>query len=111
MVAQRKLWIDLLERAVSTYLESFFGLLIAANVFTGATAGKATGLLTVLEAAAVSALPAGLAVIKGGLASLIGNGDAAALPAVLDQPVAKPLTLDEAALATAGQGDGSDAVG
>lgn len=105
MVTKRNLWVDLAERAVSTYLETFFGLLIAANVFTGATAGKATGLLTVLETAAVSALPAGLAVVKGGLASLLGNGDAAALPANLDVGAAKPLTLDEAAVATAGQGD------
>lgn len=68
-----KYLLDLLERAVWTYLEAFVGLLIAGGVFSAA------GVVDIgaAEAAAVAAVPTALAVIKGGFAKLIGNNDSA----------------------------------
>ncbi|MFJ9646296.1 hypothetical protein [Streptomyces sp. NPDC101206] len=65
---------DIAERTVLTYLEAFLGLLLA-----GATTDIVD--LSVLQAAAVAALPAGLAVIKGAIGSRLGQvGTAAWLP-------------------------------
>ncbi|HET7736442.1 MAG TPA: hypothetical protein VFK52_10730 [Nocardioidaceae bacterium] len=64
----RKYLIDLAERVLATYFETFLGLLIAA------WADVATiGLLSVAELAAVAALPAALAVAKGGVARFRGD--------------------------------------
>jgi hypothetical protein len=80
--AKEKLFIDILERAFFTWGETFLGLLLVANIWTGTEAGKLTGVLGAAQVAAVAALPAALAVIKGALASLLGNRNtAAALPA------------------------------
>ncbi|MFF4752644.1 hypothetical protein [Streptomyces sp. NPDC001270] len=66
-----KFFTDLAERTVATYLEAFLGLLLASSVVDLSTA----------KAAAVAAIPAGLAVVKGALSSLIGSSSsAAALP-------------------------------
>lgn len=62
---------DLVERTVATYLEAFLGLLLAGSVVD----------LSAAKAAAVAAIPAGLAVVKGALSSFVGSPkSAAALP-------------------------------
>jgi hypothetical protein len=61
--------LDLAERTVATYLQAFIGLLLA---------GQVTGLSTI-EAAAIAAIPAGLAVIKGALARFVGDPASASL--------------------------------
>lgn len=87
MSAKTKMIIDILERAFFTYAETFFGLLIAANVWTGTQAGGLLSVLQVVQVAAVSAIPAALAILKGGLATLIGDRNtAAALPKDLTKP-------------------------
>lgn len=87
MSAKTKLIIDILERAFFTYVEAFVGLLIVANVWTTTQAGGLVSLLQVVQVAAISAVPAALAVIKGGLASVIGDrNSAAALPKDLTKP-------------------------
>jgi hypothetical protein len=53
---------DMLERTVATYVEAFVGLVLAAEMVDGISLG-------VLEMAAVSALPAALAVVKAALVS------------------------------------------
>jgi hypothetical protein len=55
---------DLAERAISTYLQAFAGLLIAAGVVDATT----------LEAAAVAAIPAALSVVKSVLAERYAPG-------------------------------------
>jgi len=60
-----KLFTDMLERTVSTYIQGFLGLLLAD------TAGMFS--VGVLEAAALAAVPAALAVVKAWLGSYIGN--------------------------------------
>ncbi|MGW2886395.1 hypothetical protein ACWDDN_13760 [Streptomyces griseoruber] len=73
-----KLIADIAERAVLTYVEAFLGLLLA----SGATNVVA---LSALESAAVAAIPAGLAVVKGAAGSLLGRaGTASWLPAGSD---------------------------
>ncbi|MFL4904807.1 hypothetical protein ACJ6WF_16870 [Streptomyces sp. MMS24-I2-30] len=62
---------DLAERTISTYLETLLGLLLASSVVD----------LSAAKAAAVAAIPAGLAVIKGALSGFLGKpATAAALP-------------------------------
>jgi hypothetical protein len=64
--------LDIAERTVATYLETFLGLLLASTTVLD---------LGVLKAAAIAAVPAALAVVKGGLAALLGpTGDASLLP-------------------------------
>lgn len=65
---------DLTERVVATYVVTFLGLLIAAwgNV-------KGINDLSVAGTAALAAIPAGLSVLKGGLAKYVGNADSASL--------------------------------
>ncbi|MER6531144.1 hypothetical protein [Streptomyces sp. NPDC001508] len=66
-----KFFTDLAERTIATYLEAFLGLLLASSIVDLSTA----------KAAAVAAIPAGLAVVKGALSSLVGSSSsAAALP-------------------------------
>ena len=62
--------IDIAERTVATYAEAYIGLLLV----SGATN------LSLLKSAAVAAIPAGLAVVKGALASFLGDTNAALLP-------------------------------
>jgi hypothetical protein len=70
-----KYLIDLAERTGATYLEAVIGLLLV---------GPITG-LSVVQAAAVAGIPAGLAVVKGALAAFLGRPDTAALlPAAAD---------------------------
>lgn len=66
--------VDLIERVASTYATAFIGLLLAS--------GMDLTDLSSLKAAAIAALPAALAVIKGLLARFVGDpGTAAILPA------------------------------
>lgn len=66
-----KFFVDLAERTVATYLEAFLGLLLAGSVVD----------LPAAKAAAVAAIPAGLAVIKGALSGFLGTPTtASALP-------------------------------
>ncbi|MEU8619772.1 hypothetical protein [Streptomyces sp. NPDC048623] len=73
-----KLLADIAERAVLTYIEAFLGLLLASGTTNLVT-------LSALESAAVAAIPAGLAVVKGAIGSLLGRiGTASWLPAKSD---------------------------
>ncbi|WP_406354288.1 hypothetical protein [Streptomyces sp. NBC_00658] len=73
-----KLLADIAERTVLTYGEAFLGLLLA----TGTT--DIVNLST-LESAAIAAIPAGLAVAKGAVGTLLGRtGTASWLPARTD---------------------------
>ncbi|WNM34965.1 hypothetical protein RKE30_33630 [Streptomyces sp. Li-HN-5-11] len=74
----RKLLADIAERAVLTYVEAFLGLLLAAGTTSVVS-------LSALESAAIAAVPAGLAVVKGAVGSLLGRaGTASWLPARSD---------------------------
>jgi hypothetical protein len=87
MSSKGQLLVDLLERTFFTWLETFIGLLLVANIWTSTEAGKVTSFLSTAELAAVAAVPAALAVLKGGISSFIGARDtAAAVPAALDTP-------------------------
>ena len=73
-----RLLADIAERAVLTYIEAFLGLLLASGT---------TDLvdLSTLQSAAVAALPAALAVVKGAVGTLLGrSGTASWLPARTD---------------------------
>lgn len=71
---------DLGERVVATYLQAFIGLLIASGFADDGKLNMGTA-----TAAAVSALPAVLALIKGIIALKVGDeGTAALLPAEVD---------------------------
>ncbi|WP_328769442.1 hypothetical protein [Streptomyces sp. NBC_00286] len=73
-----KLVSDIAERTVLTYVEAFLGLLLASGT-TNLIA------LSALESAAIAAIPAGLAVVKGAVGSLLGRaGTASWLPARTD---------------------------
>ncbi len=61
---------DVAERAVSTYLQAFVGLLIA---------GTFTLNIDSVKAAGIAAIPAALSVLKSALASRIGDKDSASL--------------------------------
>jgi hypothetical protein len=63
--------LDLAERTAATYGQAFIGLLLAdtANLTSVGT----------LRAAAIAAVPAGLAVIKGALAYFLGEPNTASL--------------------------------
>ena len=63
--------IDLLERTVATYIEVFFGLLIASGLGTPADR------MAIVEKAAIAAIPAALAVAKAGLAKFRGDPNSA----------------------------------
>ena len=71
MTPDTRYLVDLLERAAATYIEALIGLLIASAVTTID--------VSTLKAAAISAIPAGLAVVKAGLARFTGNDDSASL--------------------------------
>lgn len=73
-----KLLADIVERAALTYIEAFLGLLLAAGTTNLIT-------LSVLESAGIAAIPAGLAVVKGAVGTLIGRSATASwLPAKSD---------------------------
>ncbi|WP_149183328.1 hypothetical protein [Streptomyces sp. TRM49041] len=73
-----KLLADIGERAVLTYVEAFLGLLLASGTTNVVT-------LSALESAAIAAIPAGLAVLKGAVGSILGRpGTASWLPAKTD---------------------------
>ncbi|MDX3165811.1 hypothetical protein PV516_18675 [Streptomyces scabiei] len=77
----RKAIADVAERTVLTYAEGFLGLLLA-----GATTDIVD--LSVLQTAAVAAIPAGLTVIKGAIGTRLGQiGTASWLPAKSDPTV------------------------
>lgn len=85
MSSKLKLFVDIAERAFFTWMETFIGLLLVSNVFSGTEAGTAIAKLHTVLVLAASAVPAALTVIKGAIASLFGNRDtAAALPAAVD---------------------------
>lgn len=72
--------LDLAERTIATYLEAFLGLLLAGPVTD----------LSAAKAAAVAAIPAALAVLKGALSRILGtSGTAGALPTP-KAPAAQP---------------------
>lgn len=85
MTDRVRLFIDVLERAAATWFETFLGLFLAAGVFDGSTPGKLVLVLSAAQRAALAAIPAALAIIKGALSSFGGKRDsAAALPASVD---------------------------
>ncbi len=67
-------WKDVIERALATYLETFIGLLVAANTFADGTVDW-----SVIQTAAVAAIPAVLSVAKSTVAQWRGNPDSASL--------------------------------
>lgn len=73
----KRFLIDLAERTVSTWAETFIGLVLvgAADLSTPVTR------MATLEKAAIAAVPSALAVLKAGLAKLRGNGDSASMAA------------------------------
>ncbi|MGW7386707.1 hypothetical protein [Streptomyces sp. NPDC054794] len=74
----RKLLADVAERAVLRYVEAFLGLLLA----TGTT-GRVDP--STLQSAAIAAIPAGRAVVKGAVGTLLSrSGTASWLPARTD---------------------------
>lgn len=87
---------DIAERTVTTYLEVFVGLLIAAGV-----GAPRVDHLSILSTAALAAIPAALAVIKGGLATLMGPASGASLlPTESNTPAAVPSLPDDSAAKT-----------
>lgn len=72
--SRKRFYIDLAERVGATYVEVLVGLLIAGWADVGEL-----GAWSVAETAAIAAVPAGLAVLKGGLASFRGDRDDASL--------------------------------
>ncbi|MFD5878492.1 hypothetical protein [Streptomyces yangpuensis] len=69
---------DVAERTALTYVEAFLGLLLA-----GATTDIVD--LSVLQTAAVAAIPAALAIVKGAIGTRLGRpGTASWLPAKSD---------------------------
>lgn len=62
---------DLAERTLATFVQAWLGLVVAS--WSGALD------VGTLRAAAIAALPAALAVVKGGLARFTGNPDTAAI--------------------------------
>lgn len=66
---------DAAERVAATYLQAFFGLLIA---------GTFTINIGAVHAAAVAALPAGLSALKAVWATRVGDPSSAALLPALD---------------------------
>lgn len=61
---------DLAERALSTYVQVFLGLLLAGTFALN---------IDSLKAAGIAAIPAALSVLKSSLASLVGDKDSASL--------------------------------
>jgi hypothetical protein len=76
--------LDLAERVIATYVEAFLGLVIASGFGVNGVVN-----LSLLQVAAVSALPAALAVVKAGLAKLKGDPATASLVDVA--PPAPPI--------------------
>lgn len=68
---------DLAERVISTYVQVFLGLLIAAGPVDVVN-------LSTLRAAAVASIPAALSVAKGLIAKQFGSPDSASLADVGD---------------------------
>lgn len=66
--------VDFAERVVATYVEVFLGLLIASWASV-----PEVGALSVLETAAVAAIPTALAALKALVAKYRGNGESASL--------------------------------
>lgn len=67
--ARKRFVVDLVERVVATYVETFVGLLMVSGVTNLSTA----------RTAAVAALPTALAVVKGAAAKFVGSRDSASL--------------------------------
>jgi hypothetical protein len=74
--------LDLTERTVATYAQAFAGLLLADSTHLMS--------LGTVRAAAVAALPAVLAVVKGALGGSIFSGSAAWLPTPKPAPTPTP---------------------
>jgi hypothetical protein len=77
--------IDILERAVFTYVQTFLGLMTASGM------GIDTGGISTLKMAALGGIPAALSVIKGAICAGGPIGDSTA--SVMKQ---KPTILDDA---------------
>ncbi len=68
-----RFWLDVAERTAATYVVAFLGLLLAD--------GMDLTSMSAVRAAGVAALPAALTVVKGAVATLVGDrGSAAVLP-------------------------------
>lgn len=75
MPVTKRFIVDLVERTVSTFAETFVGLLIASGLDVSGPVTR----MAIVEKAAVAAIPSALAVLKGALAKLNGNGDSASI--------------------------------
>lgn len=79
-------YVDLTFRVLRTYVAGFLGFLVAMPTFRLS--------YSILQAAAAGALPAALAILKGGLASQVGDpASAALLPASVDPAEGTPVGL------------------
>lgn len=67
----KKFALDLGERVLATYLQAFIGLLIVAQVLD----------INAVKAAAIAAIPATLAVIKGAIGHYVGDPESPSLVA------------------------------
>lgn len=65
---------DIVERAAKTYVQVLIGLVLAENVFADGTVD-----LSVLQTAAVAAIPAALSVVSSALSQFRGDPDSASL--------------------------------
>ncbi len=83
--------LDLVERALATYVQTLFGLLIA----SGLSFDQVTD-LSFWQKALLSGLPALLSVLKSGLARFVGSPDTAALlPRTADTPLPTTTASDD----------------
>ena len=71
MKLDRKQLIDVIERAVFTYVQTVIGLVLASGLTD-------MGGLSTIKMAAVGGLPAALSILKGYMASVLPVGDATA---------------------------------
>lgn len=90
MPVTRRYLLDILERTLATYFEVFAGLVIASWADVADL-----GLLSVAEAAGIAAIPAALAVLKGGLARLRGDKQEASMLTIRVRPQLRPDTSEE----------------
>ncbi|HEX8344740.1 MAG TPA: hypothetical protein VF657_08350 [Actinoplanes sp.] len=73
--------IDLIERALATYVQAFLGLVIAAGADVPFEFSISSA-----RAAALAALPAALAVLKAGIAKMVHDPDSASLAPIAAVP-------------------------
>ena len=82
MKLDRNQLVDVIERAVFTYVQTVIGLVLASGLTD-------MGGLSTIKMAAVGGLPAALSIVKGYMASVLPVGDASASVIATRTPVAE----------------------